>query len=254
MRAVCIDQPISWLRLERYRLGELSGTESRAIEQHLQHCPTCQSCYAETAVELELPPLPQLSEVSLKWPSPPPRVHFSRNPFQWLRGWRAVAIAFTAVTCVFSLWVYNPFQPVAPHTTRPALMRVKGGTLSLQLVRQRDNAQSSKQQSFRPGDRFKLLLTSPPKLGSAIAVVVYQDQRAYFPLALSQPPVYGNHIPLPGSIALDGDAPADICVAVGGSNEIAQHRLAQGPEMLPQNAVCVRVVPQAANPDSQLIP
>ncbi len=254
MRAVCIDQPISWLRLERYRLGELSQMESRKIEEHLQHCPVCKRCYAETAVELELSPLPELSELIIERSPEPLRVRFSRELLQWIRGWRAAAIAFTAATCAFLLWIYNPSQPFEPYKPRPARMRVKGGTLALRLVRQRGNAQSTERQSFRPGDRFKLLVTSPPERGPAFAVVVYQDQKAYFPIALSQPPAYGNRIPLPGAVALDGDAPAEICVAFGESDILARQRLAQGPEMLPQNAVCVWVVPDVSDVNSPAVP
>jgi hypothetical protein len=244
MRAVCVDQPISWLRLERYRLGELPEPERLAVEAHLAHCPACQDCYAETGPERELPPLPALSEVAGARSPRATRVAHGRRWFEWWLGWRGAALAAAAGALL--LWVQGAPRTLDQARPRPAALSVKGGTLALQLVRQRGNAWSDRELGFRPGDRFKLLLTCPPGLGPAFAVVVYQDKRAYFPIALPETPAPGNLLPLPGAIALDGDTPATICVAWGGSDELAERRLARGSEMLPENAVCVQVIPEAA--------
>ncbi|MBM4321484.1 MAG: hypothetical protein FJ125_16460, partial [Deltaproteobacteria bacterium] len=59
MSAVCNGQPLSWLRLERYHLGELDAGERRDIGEHLALCPACRACLERiTGDRRELPPLP----------------------------------------------------------------------------------------------------------------------------------------------------------------------------------------------------
>ncbi|MGH7293845.1 MAG: zf-HC2 domain-containing protein, partial [Polyangiaceae bacterium] len=70
----CTAEPISWLRLERYHLGELRGAERQAIADHLAACEACAACLArieqDDAVALPvLPPLPAPRRgVLLRWP------------------------------------------------------------------------------------------------------------------------------------------------------------------------------------------
>jgi hypothetical protein len=161
-----------------------------------------------------------------------------------LLGWRAAALAFSAATIGIIVWIQSATRPFEQPGLRPSVLSVKGGTLSLQLVRERANAWSDRELGFRPGDRFKLLVTSPAALGPDWSVVVYQNQTAYFPLSLPKQPIHGNLVPLPGAIALDGNTPAEVCVAFGSSDELTQQRLAQGAKMLPDNSVCVQVLPE----------
>ena len=46
MSGRCIGEPVSWLRLERLHLGEISGPERARIEEHLAACRACAACLA----------------------------------------------------------------------------------------------------------------------------------------------------------------------------------------------------------------
>ena len=60
MSARCKGEPVSWLRLERYHLGELDGAERAQIEAHLAGCAACTEALASLAQDdaVALPPLP----------------------------------------------------------------------------------------------------------------------------------------------------------------------------------------------------
>src|SRR6476619_6611196 len=55
----CISEPISWLRLERYHLGQLDAAERARVAEHLLACPACGACLAHLAAgdAVALPPL-----------------------------------------------------------------------------------------------------------------------------------------------------------------------------------------------------
>ncbi|MCA9579489.1 MAG: zf-HC2 domain-containing protein [Myxococcales bacterium] len=57
---VCVSTPVSWLRLERFVLGELPGDEARAVKEHLGACPACRACADTCAEPMDLPALPGL--------------------------------------------------------------------------------------------------------------------------------------------------------------------------------------------------
>ena len=65
MTARCIDQPVSWLRLELYQLSEVDDAERASIATHLASCPACAACLAsvERDEASTLPPLPAAREV-----------------------------------------------------------------------------------------------------------------------------------------------------------------------------------------------
>src|SRR5687767_11570360 len=54
----CVTEPISFLRLERYRLHELSAGETRAVSEHLARCEACRACFA--SIEEDDAALPEL--------------------------------------------------------------------------------------------------------------------------------------------------------------------------------------------------
>ncbi|HEY6463790.1 MAG TPA: zf-HC2 domain-containing protein, partial [Polyangiaceae bacterium] len=60
MTARCTGEAVSWLRLERYHLGELAEHERRTIDAHLAGCPACASCLARIVEDdaVLLPALP----------------------------------------------------------------------------------------------------------------------------------------------------------------------------------------------------
>ncbi|MCB9559996.1 MAG: zf-HC2 domain-containing protein [Kofleriaceae bacterium] len=59
MSATCVSEPVSWLRLERYALGELPGPLAREVAAHLAGCPACRACLDRIERdEVALPALP----------------------------------------------------------------------------------------------------------------------------------------------------------------------------------------------------
>jgi len=140
MKTVCIDQPISWFRLEQYRLGGLSGPERSAISEHLDRCPACESCYTETGPARALAPLPSPSGIAGNSEPYPRRARLARGRIQLSIPWRAAAVAISAAIVAFALWVNSSAIRSAGGHLRPSSMNVKGGTLALQLVRERANA------------------------------------------------------------------------------------------------------------------
>ena len=54
----CVDQPISWLRLERYALAELDGATTASVRTHLDECAACRAALASLEGDrVELPAL-----------------------------------------------------------------------------------------------------------------------------------------------------------------------------------------------------
>ena len=60
MSARCTGTPVSWLRLERYHLGEIRGRERAVVAEHLAACPACAACLARIEQDdaVALPALP----------------------------------------------------------------------------------------------------------------------------------------------------------------------------------------------------
>jgi anti-sigma factor RsiW len=56
----CIGTPISWLRLERYRLGEISADEKKDIADHVGACAACAASLARIESDDAAPLAPLL--------------------------------------------------------------------------------------------------------------------------------------------------------------------------------------------------
>ena len=146
--AACV--PVSWLRLERYVLGELATDEGVAIRGHLATCASCRACADRIAgdAQRDLPPLPAAAAGAAgELPAAPARDG-------WWRRWFGPrhAVAFAAVAAVFALIVLGPRERA--HVDGPRIIAIKGGDVALELVRERDGSTAWEPTSFAPGDHF----------------------------------------------------------------------------------------------------
>ncbi len=226
MKLECVGEPVSWLRLERFALGELPAEERSLVRDHLERCPACQACLEVIRAE----PAPVLRPLPSPTPAP------ARRGFVWLG---AAAAALASALLVMLLWPAAPTERGA----LPARMTVKGGELAVVLVRERGGAVQRDPGVFAPGDRFKALLTCPPPGEPAVELVVIQGGEVFFPLPL-QRLACGNEVALPGAFSLDGDEEALVCLVVG--DPLPRRSLAR--DALPASrTVCARLRPAAAD-------
>jgi hypothetical protein len=226
----CVGQPISWLRLERYGLGELPAAECAQIEQHLAACPSCEACLKRAQLERELPELPL------------PAAKRSRRRSWRLPAWSGwVGVASAAAML---LWVMQ--RPLVEPAPGPRL-RAKGGEFALELVRMDPRGRLQEASHFTATDRWKVLLTCPPAWHGQAQVVVYQAGRAYFPLTSQAVDDCGNRRALGGAFRLDGTSPAAVCVALAAA-PMQRELLARGASALPELSVCAQLEPSVVNP------
>jgi hypothetical protein len=226
----CIGEPVSWLALERLRLGELPPDQRGAVEQHLVACAACAACLAEIDRPLVLGPLPAPTTTAALW---------SRWRAAWHRAGRARIWAPTAVALVLlALLVARP-KPV-DDTVEPWLAGIKGGDVSLSLVRARDGAINHAATTFAAGDRWMALVTCPSARVVFWDVAVFDGARASLPLAPAAPITCGNRVPLPGAFRLDGERPLEVCLLLSG-DPIDRTRVSA---LTTRAAACVTLQPE----------
>jgi len=203
----CSGEPVSWLALERLRLGELAPAERHAVEEHLAVCAACAACLAEVDRPLGLPALP-----------PPERAHessWSRWKVAWQRAGRARVWGPTAVALVLVAFVVARPKPV-DDTVAPWLAGIKGGGVTLALVRERGGAINHAATTFAAGDRWMVIVTCPSARVVFWDLAVFEGLRASFPLAPAAPMTCGNRVPLPGAFRLEGERPLEVCLWLSG--------------------------------------
>jgi hypothetical protein len=223
----CIGTPISWLRLERYALGE-APSERSAVASHLDACAVCRECFAQIERESQVP-LP---------PLPAPKTS-ERPSERRARGrWFAIGSGVALAAAVLLLIARRPKD----GEIEGGIARVKGGDVAFTLVRDDAARIAEAGGTYRDGDRFKVLVTCPPQVtgsplrGSRSAsfdLVVWEDGRASFPLPAASGVECGNDVPLPGAFRLTGDKKITVCLvwnngpidraAVTRSSDGAQH-------------------------------
>ncbi|HWM85598.1 MAG TPA: zf-HC2 domain-containing protein [Kofleriaceae bacterium] len=192
--------PVSWLALERHALGELDAARAAEVAAHLDGCAACRAAYG--AIEADrraLPPLPDLALAAAA---------------RRRRARRAVAAAATALAAAAALllvWRDREGQ----------LDRVKGDELTLSLVRERAGDIEHDPAGFRPGDRFKVLVTCADPRPLRIDMTVRQGGAVDRPLGAAEIRC-GNRVPLPGAFRLTGSGAATICVAAGGVTDCSE--------------------------------
>ncbi len=242
----CTGEPVSWLRLERYGLGELSGAERESIASHLQACPACSACWARIEEERAraLPPL-AAEVVALGGSSGTPRAlpgpkRTSLGRWVWASGLAAAACA------VLVVWRAGP-EASGGDVPAPRQL-TKGGELSLELVRLGRDGRIWEATHYHPDDRFKILLTCPPAWRVAAEVVIYQGRRAYYPLAPLQLEACGNRRPVEGAFRIDGEDEVHVCVATSpASTPLDRATLGDTVASLPEHSVCQTLARDASD-------
>lgn len=211
-------EPLSWLTLERYALGELDALETRRVEAQLAHSPEDRACLESIlADDSELPALP----IPLRAPR-------RRAPF-W--GATASLVAAAALLLVLLRPGDTALLPVR-HVQEGS----KGGDVALSL---RSDRQSGEPRTFSAGERFKVLVTAPAWFERPLRVVVFQDGQRFEPLPAGVDLARGNRVPWPSAFSLDGGAPAEVCVTWSTEPQTALRAADLG-----EAAVCTELQPR----------
>jgi hypothetical protein len=216
-------EPISWLRLEHYHLGELPQEEHSHIQAHLHDCPHCRAMLADIEDDARtLPPLP-LPDTA-RTPAEP-----------WYRRYFTILTIGPVMAAALALLMLLPPASTQPELPGPRV-QYKGGELAIALVRERAGVIQQDPDAYRDGDVFQVLITTPPGT-HPWDLVVLQDGQAFFPLPAGTTPG-GNRVPV-GSFELTGPGDAAVCVMAGEGR--VEHAIleAEGAEVLADGAVCV---------------
>jgi hypothetical protein len=226
-------EPLSWLTLERYALGELSADERAEVEARLAASESDRACLAEIlADKSELPPLTGLPEEDA--PSAQVAAPASlaaaraRQKAHWLPWSLGLCAAAAALLLVLR-------KPSGEQASDPALLadHVKGTDVTLRLHSDRSGSDPSR---FSAGERFKLEVTCPPSLSDVLRLVIVQGSELFEPLPRSPSFRCGNLAAWPGAFALDGTEAADVCVYWGSSERPSKEDLARA-------GTCTRLSP-----------
>jgi len=241
--ARCPGQPLSWLALERYHLGELADHDTRRIEAHLHECPVCSACLQQIAAGDAVVPRPlDLSAAPASRPGQ--RAAGEGRARRWgvpAWGWGAAGLGLAAAAATIVVFVLGP---AAEAPLPPSRIAFKGGELAIVVVRERGGITTDQPTSFAPADRFKVLATCDPGRPLFGEVVVFQGGETSFPLAPARPLGCGNREPLPGAFRIDGPSAASICLVVG-ERIVDRARLGRGGKraLPPGDAACVTLEP-----------
>jgi hypothetical protein len=191
--------------LERYRLGELSGLERDAVATHLDACPVCAACLAEANRPIAMAPLPE------------PASLFSRMR-HGLVGQTSVGamlrIAFALAALVLLVLPGGKSKQGARFASRTE-RGIKGGEVTVALVRERNGIVEHGATTFAPEDRWKVLVTCPMQQVLFWDLAIVEGERLTFPLLPSAPIACGNHVPLPGAFRLAADHVVEVCLVWG---------------------------------------
>jgi hypothetical protein len=199
--ARCTGEPVSWLRLEGFHLGEIQGGERASIEAHLAACAACTAClaYIEDDDARALP--------SLSLPEPARRGVLSLLA---TRGAAAVGALAAAAALVVAIRASERPRGFAHAPVRGGA--VKGDAIAFSLVRDDDERIAGASGVYRDGDRFKAVVTCPPGASVVFDIVVYDASGASFPLDPAGELACGNEVAVPGAFRLTGDADETVCL------------------------------------------
>ena len=222
--SACTTQPISWLKLEQYQLGELSSDEHKRVETHLSECDACRASLDSIRQDEQV--LKALPEVAHKTPV-----------LRWVMAGTALAAA-AALLLVFLVVDWKQAVPDVPGSK----IGFKGGELSISLVRERQGAILHDPEAFAAGDRFRVQVTCPPSEEIFWNVVVFQDDGSSFPYVPAEPLKCGNRVPLPGAFTISGKSAAIVCLV---ASTQPLDRVSLSLRDLPPDTVCtiLRSVP-----------
>jgi hypothetical protein len=223
-------EPLSWLTLERYALGELSADERAEVEARLAASESDRACLAEIlADESELPALVGVPRKDAQGaPAAAPAslaAARARKKAQWLPWSLGLCAAAAALLLVLR-------EPSGQHAATLG-DHVKGADVTLRL---HSDQQGADPRSFSAGERFKVQVTCPPSLSSVLRLVIVQGDALFEPLPRGASFRCGNLAAWPGAFALDGTEPADVCMYWGSSERPSKEELVHA-------GACTRLMP-----------
>jgi Putative zinc-finger len=230
----CVSEPMSWLALERYHLGELAGSERDAVAKHVAACGACSACLAHIEADdaIALPPL------TLRPVARPQSKRGRRGP-AWATAVGALAAAAAAVLV---LGRSAPHRAVTPGTQGGS--RVKGGDVAFALVRDDGQRFDDVDGVFRDGERFKVVVTCPASERGWFDLVVFDAEGASFPLEAAKGPARGNDVPLPGAFRLTGRSRESVCLVWSDDGPVDRARLARSDLAFASHAACKELDPE----------
>ena len=240
MTPPCTSVPVSWLRLERFHLGELADGERRSIAEHLAACAACAACAARIAADdaLDLAPL-----VLGKAPAASaPAVTLRRRHPRLLAMASGLALAAIVALAIGRAWRTPWATDAADERTR-----TKGDGMAFVLVRDDGLRVTEPTGAFRDGDRFKAVVTCPPSMSAGFDLVVFDAGGASFPIEASRRLACGNEVPMPGAFRLTGTGRETVCLvwtdAAGGAGRIDRGALSQPGVTASPRAMCKDLEP-----------
>lgn len=237
--------PISWLRLERYHLGELASTDHDAVAAHLASCKPCAALLARIAEDdRELPPLqlPTRAEQPVADPrstaSPKLEPASGRRPWYATRARAATIVSGLALAAIVLLAIgRKPSGEVAPG------VRTKGGDVSFSLVREDEAVIAEAGGAYRDGERFKALVTCPPGMKARFDIAVFEHGDAGFPLPPTTDLPCGNAVPLPGAFRVTGRERMTVCLVWQDDGSIDREAIRRTPPGLLPHSLCKTLEP-----------
>jgi hypothetical protein len=230
MTGRCTGVPVSWLRLERYQLGELAEDQRREVAEHLAACPACAACAASIEADeaTALPP---------KIGREPARSQ--KSPVRRIFAVAASMAAAAAVALAFGHTWQTRSTEVASETSR-----VKGGSVAFTLVRDDGVRMVEASGVFRDGDRFKALVTCPPSMTARFDVAVFDAEGVSFPLSAGETQACGNDVPLPGAFRLTGPTGEKVCLVWDEDGSVDRETLRRTRTPVEGRSICKDLMPR----------
>jgi hypothetical protein len=223
--SACIDTPISWLRLERYELGEVDEEERAAIAAHLGACEVCAACLA--SIKADTRELPSLE--------------VTRRKSAVVIPWRRVLPAAGALAAAAAI-VLIMRRPV---TETPGLTgdRIKGNDIAFSLVHEGEGVADEAGTTYHDGERFKALVTCPPGMHATFDLVAYEGTEAAFPLEAQSDLECGNSVAMQGAFRMTGHEPMTVCLVWSDGMTIDRAAIDRTAPALLDHALCKALTP-----------
>lgn len=247
-------ESISWLQLERFALDELDPDEraqvSASLASDAEGAAILEGILTDDQALSRLPELPAAAPKDASWTG---WWRDLRQRWRLAAGVLATGVAAAAVLVLVPQMTgertsertteqtgEHPGSVVAPGPQATT----KGGDVAISLIRERAGVIVHDPGGYRPGDRFKVVITCPVKTPLFGEVVVYQADEVGFPLSLPERLPCGNRRALAGAFAITGESPAEVCLVFDREQRptramLRDRRVALGSER--RRAVCAVV-------------
>ena len=198
---------LSDLVLDRYRLGELERSEAKQVLAHLGGCHRCQrrSRELEEAAALFLAAHPELPRPRNARPPMDKAGSAKRGQPEWARFAPLATGIALAASVLFLLGRAEWGSEEWTRTEEPS-ERSKGGARLAYSVKRGDVVfEGGSEQTLRPGDRVRFVLSLPaPRYVAVLSRDGAGVVSSYFPPGSKGRRLQaGRDVPLPGSIELD---------------------------------------------------